>query len=97
MAPSADSTVQHDVYVNLEYGKDWSYSRSKPAQWRRVVFHVADVDEIYEMAIDACILTDLLRVMFLGESGTFTLLTGRGMNYLSPRGFRDIPDGISDD
>lgn len=43
MAPSADSTVQHDVHVNLKVGKDG--------------FHVADVDEMYEKAIDAGIRT----------------------------------------
>jgi hypothetical protein len=78
MVPSADSTVQHDVYVNLEYNKDWQFDRNKPAQWRRVVFHVADVDEIYDMAIDAGILTGFAPSDILGGELYFHVIDPAG-------------------
>lgn len=58
MAPSSDSSIQHNVYVNLEYDKEWQFSRNNPAKWGRVIFHVANVDEIYERASNTSIPTE---------------------------------------
>ena len=53
MSPSSDSSIKHNIHVNLEYDETWPCNNSDNlSNWGRVVFHVRDVDGMYNLARD---------------------------------------------
>jgi len=53
MSPSTDSSIKHNIHVNLEYDETWPYNDiDKLANWGRIIFHIVDVDEVYNLARD---------------------------------------------
>lgn len=53
MSPSSDSSIKHNIHVNLEYDETWPYNNNdKLANWGRIIFYVSDVDDMYKLARD---------------------------------------------
>ena len=52
MSPSSDSSMKHNIHINLEYDETWPYNSTKLANWGRIIFYVLDVDDMYNLARD---------------------------------------------
>lgn len=52
MSPSSDSSIKHNIHVNLEYDENWPYNSTNLANWGRIIFYVSDVDDMYSLARD---------------------------------------------
>jgi len=48
-----NTNKQGNLYINLELNKEYNNKGEKSAGWGRCVFHVKDVDAIYQKAITA--------------------------------------------
>ena len=58
MSPSSDSSIKHNIHVNLEYDVNWPCNSDNIANWGRIIFHVSNVDDMYNLARDGNILCE---------------------------------------
>ena len=52
MSPSSDSSMKHNIHVNLEYDETWPYNSDNVANWGRIIIYVKNVDDMYNLARD---------------------------------------------
>jgi len=52
MSPSSDSSIKHNIHVNLEYDEHWPYNSTNLSNWGRIIIYVTDVDDMYNLARD---------------------------------------------
>ena len=52
MSPSSDSSIKHNIHVNLEYDESWPYNNDNLSNWGRIIMYVKDVDDMYNLARD---------------------------------------------